>query len=140
MGGSGFVEGLIQLILSWFQDLVNNIWKIFSGSGSIERLRSFAAGWKGWALLLIVVCCFINVFVHIVRWRPQWWIFRRKREIIDDCLLKQPHRAKASRKPISKAARPSVAKINHNSQNLFLENELFVPSKKQPSRSTVKKN
>lgn len=76
---NSFVNSLLEIILSWVQGIINDIWTIFGGgSGSF-----FAWVGRHW---LPLVCILVNggimadLLFYILRWRPQRvWLYKLDR-------------------------------------------------------------
>lgn len=77
---------IVSGMLSWLRGIANWAINLFnlSGERSMNVLTWFSEHWIGMLIVLILIGLAIDWLVWIVRWRPYWVWFRRKRVLIDD--------------------------------------------------------
>ena len=77
---------IVSGMLSWLRGIANWAINLFnlSGERSLSLLNWFSEHWVGMLITLIVLGLVIDWLVWIIRWRPYWVWFRRKRILIDD--------------------------------------------------------
>jgi len=77
---------IVSGMLSWLRGIANWAINLFnlSGERSMNVLEWFSEHWIGMLISLIILGLAIDWLVWIVRWRPYWVWFRRKRVLIDD--------------------------------------------------------
>lgn len=77
---------IVSAMLGWLRGIANWAINLFnlSGERSLSVLTWFSEHWIGMLIVLILIGLAIDWLVWIVRWRPYWVWFRRKRIMIDD--------------------------------------------------------
>lgn len=77
---------IVSGMLSWLRGIANWAINLFnlSGERSLSMLTWFSEHWIGMLVTLIILGLVIDWLVWIIRWRPYWVWFRRKRILIDD--------------------------------------------------------
>ena len=77
---------IVSSMLSWLRGIANWAINLFnlSGERSMNVLEWFCDHWIGMLISLIILGLAIDWLVWIIRWRPYWVWFRRKRVLIDD--------------------------------------------------------
>ena len=82
MGQSAFADALIQTLLGWLRWLADIAWSLLQdGSG---LLRWFSSHWVALLVGMIVACLFVDWLIWMLRWRPYWLWFRKKRPVLLD--------------------------------------------------------
>lgn len=95
----GFNGGsVIELLLGWFRELFNGLFELITGSSGGGLLKWLSGSWKGLLVTLIIISCALNIIIHIIRWRPHWWLFAKKRMLVDDSIFEPRSRKTGSRK------------------------------------------
>ncbi len=89
MGQSGFADNFIKGMLGWIRGLASSIAKMFQSTGSGSSSGTSLINWFGqnwlWLLLsLIVLGIVVDWVVWMLRWRPYWLWFRKRRIVLDD--------------------------------------------------------
>ena len=87
--GQGYGENFVNLMLGWIRQLVSSVAGLFAASGGGQSggralLDWFSAHWLALLLVLIVVGVVVDWVVWMLRWRPYWLWFRKRRVILDD--------------------------------------------------------
>ncbi|MDO4739968.1 MAG: hypothetical protein Q4A66_04805 [Eubacteriales bacterium] len=129
-----YADVLITLMLGWIRGLTDWIWRLISlGDGSAGRsfLGWFSANWFRLVLVLVIVGVVVDWLVWLIRWRPYWLWFGKKRRVLDDT-KEPPARAK---QPASVAGRPQAPRFTGKAipgreapqpqAEFFEEDELF---------------
>lgn len=77
---------IVSGMLGWLRGIANWAINLFnlSGEGSLSVLNWFSSHWIPLLIALILLGLIVDWLVWIIRWRPYWVWFRRKRVIIDD--------------------------------------------------------
>ena len=105
MSNDFFGNKLIEVLLSWFQYLVNSIVALLSGSEGGGFIKWLSNSWLGILFVLLICGSVINVSVYVIRWRPHWWWFAKKRMVVDDALVER--KKKPAPKARTQSANPS---------------------------------
>lgn len=82
-----YADTLITIMLGWIRAFTDWIWNLISlGDGSAGRsfLNWFSESWVMLVVVLVAAGVVIDWLVWMVRWRPYWLWFGRKRRILDD--------------------------------------------------------
>ena len=84
MTQTGFTNAIVNAMLGWLKGLATWVLRLFNLSGGGSPLKFLANNW----LKLLIICLIIGVvmdfLVWILRWRPYWVWFHKKRVIIND--------------------------------------------------------
>lgn len=114
--------GFIETLMGWLQSLMNSLIGLIGGSEGGSLLTWLASHWKGLLIFLFAVGCGVNIFIYLVRWRPQWWWFAKKRMVIDDSILTPKKR------PVPRVKPSSIVPI-HTKETA--KKDLMTPKKKK---------
>lgn len=98
MTQNSFAANALEALLSWFESLVNSVWTLLSGSNGGTLLRWISKNWIPLLLFFLIVGVVMDVFIYLLRWRPFWYWFRKKRMVVDDRAL-EPRRSGAKARP-----------------------------------------
>lgn len=82
-----YADTLITLMLGWIRGFTDWIWNLISmGDGSAGRsfLAWFSDHWILLVLVMILAGIVADWLVWLIRWRPYWLWFGKKRRILDD--------------------------------------------------------
>lgn len=82
-----YTDTLVTLMLGWIRGLTDWIWKLISmgdGSGGRIFLAWFSSNWLKLVLVMIAIGVALDWIVWLIRWRPYWLWFGKKRRILDD--------------------------------------------------------
>ena len=84
MTQTGYSNAVVNAMLGWLKGLATWVLRLFNLSGGGSPLKFLADNW----LKLLIICLIIGVvmdrLVWILRWRPHWVWFHKKRVIIND--------------------------------------------------------
>lgn len=85
MTQTGYSNAIVNVLLGWLKGLANWVLKLFNlaGSGG-SPLLWLSQNWLKLLILLLIVGVAMDWLVWMIRWRPYWVWFRRKRIIIND--------------------------------------------------------
>lgn len=82
MGESGFIDGLVKIMLGWARWLTDMVWGGFQSSPADGGfLVWFGRSWPFIFVVLVIAGIVIDWLVWMVRWRPYWLWFRKKQII-----------------------------------------------------------
>jgi len=84
MTQSGYTNAIVNAMLGWLKALANWVLKLFNLSGGGSPLKFLADNWLQLLILLLIVGVVLDLLVWLVRWRPHWVWFRKKRVVIND--------------------------------------------------------
>ena len=93
---SGFAENFVTLMLGWIRQVASSIASAFQSSGGkgssfgASLLAWFADHWVGLLVALIVVGVIVDWVVWMLRWRPYWLWFHKRRMVLDDDIDEHP--------------------------------------------------
>lgn len=85
MTQTGYSNAIVNVLLGWLKGLANWVLKLFNlaGSGG-SPLLWLSQNWLKLLILLMVVGVAVDWLVWMIRWRPYWVWFRKKRIIVND--------------------------------------------------------
>lgn len=89
MGQSAFADALVQTLLGWLRWLADIAWSLLQGGSGF--LRWFSSHWVALLVGLIIACLFVDWLIWMLRWRPYWLWFRKKRPVLldDDAMARR---------------------------------------------------
>lgn len=111
MSYTHYADTLITLMLGWIRALTDWIWNIVSlGDGSAGKsfLTWFGANWPKVVLLMLVIGLAADWLIWLVRWKPYWVWFGKKRRILEDAGA--PADSRTPRKPARKTHAPEISR------------------------------
>lgn len=81
-----YAGNFVENLFAFLKQFISEISTIFQSGSSLGSgaLNWFASNWLKLALGLIVVCIIVDWLVWMIRWRPYWLWFRKKRVVLDD--------------------------------------------------------
>lgn len=80
----GTSNAIVNAMLSWLKWLASWVLRLFNLAGGFSPLRFLADNWLKLLLVLLIVGIVGDLLVWLIRWRPHWVWFHRKRVIIND--------------------------------------------------------
>lgn len=85
MTQSGYSGALVNLMLGWLKGLASWVLKLFNlaGSGG-SPLLWLSRNWLKLLILCMIVGILMDWLVWMIRWRPYWVWFRKKRIVVND--------------------------------------------------------
>jgi len=84
MTQTGYTNAIVNAMLGWLKGLASWVLKLFNLSGGFSPLKFLADNWLQLLVFLLVLGVVIDLLVWLIRWRPHWVWFRKKRVIIND--------------------------------------------------------
>jgi len=77
---------VMNLMLGWLKGLANWVLSLFdlAGSTGFSPLAWLSEHWVGMLIVLLIAGVVIDLLVWLVRWRPHWVWFNKKRIVIND--------------------------------------------------------
>ena len=102
MGQNNIAGSILQSLLGWVQALFNGVWSLFSGGSGGSLLKWLSANWLSMLVFFLALGVCLDVVIYLIRWRPFWGWFRKKRLVIDDEIFDT--KRSSTRKPSSRSA------------------------------------
>lgn len=89
MGQNQYADWFINAMLGWIRFIANGVASMFQTSSSRMSsgnalLNWFSANWITLLVSMIVIGIVVDWLVWMVRWRPYWLWFHKKRILLDD--------------------------------------------------------
>ena len=85
MTQTGYANAVVNVMLGWLKGLANWVLKLFNLAGSGGNpLLWLSENWLKLLIVLLVTGVVIDWLVWMIRWRPYWVWFRKKRIIVND--------------------------------------------------------
>ncbi|HIS03611.1 MAG TPA: hypothetical protein IAA75_06870 [Candidatus Pullichristensenella avicola] len=83
---NGFADTVVNGMLSWLKGFASWVLKLFdlAGSGGISPLAWLSDNWLQLLIVLLIVGVAMDILIWLIRWRPYWVWFRKKRVVVDD--------------------------------------------------------
>ncbi|MBE5807223.1 MAG: hypothetical protein E7317_02660 [Clostridiales bacterium] len=76
--------GIVNVMLGWLKALATWVLRLFNLAGGASPLEWFSRHWLGLLVILMLIGIVGDFVVWMVRWRPYWEWFKRKRVIVND--------------------------------------------------------
>ena len=84
MTQTGTSNAIVNAMLSWLKGLAGWVLRLFNLSRGFSPLKFLADSWLELLVFLLIVGMAADLIIWLIRWRPHWVWFRRKRVIIND--------------------------------------------------------
>lgn len=86
MTSNSFADSVVNGMLSWLKGFASWVLRLFNlaGSGGISPLAWLSDNWLQLLIFLLVIGVATDIIVWLIRWRPYWVWFRKKRVVVDD--------------------------------------------------------
>lgn len=86
MAANSFADTVVNGMLSWLKGFANWVLRLFdlAGSGGVSPLEWLSGHWLQLLVVLLIIGVAADIIVWLVRWRPYWVWFRKKRIVVDD--------------------------------------------------------
>ena len=84
MTQTGTSNTIVNVMLGWLKGLASWVLRLFNLSGGISPLRFLANNWLKLLVVLLIVGVAADLLIWLIRWRPHWVWFHKKRVIIND--------------------------------------------------------
>lgn len=84
MTQTGYTNAIVNAMLGWLKGLASWVLKLFNLSGGFSPLKFLADNWLQLLVILLAIGVVADLLVWLIRWRPHWVWFRKKRVVIND--------------------------------------------------------
>ena len=85
MTQTGYANAVVNVMLGWLKGLANWVLKLFNLAGSGGNpLLWLSENWLKLLIVLLIAGAVIDWLVWMIRWRPYWVWFKKKRIIVND--------------------------------------------------------
>lgn len=85
MTQTGYSNAVVNLMLGWLKALANWVLKLFNLAGSGGNpLLWLSENWLSLLIILLVAGVVLDWLVWMIRWRPYWVWFKKKRIVVND--------------------------------------------------------
>ena len=84
MTQTGYANAIVNAMLGWLKGLAGWVLRLFNLSGGFSPLRFLADNWLELLMLLLIIGVSADLVIWLIRWRPHWVWFHKKRVIIND--------------------------------------------------------
>ncbi len=85
MTQTGYTNAVVNIMLGWLKALANWVLKLFNLAGSGGNpLKWLSENWLTLLIILLVAGVVLDWLVWMIRWRPYWVWFKKKRIIVND--------------------------------------------------------
>jgi hypothetical protein len=84
MTQTGYTNAIVNAMLGWLKGLASWVLRLFNLSGGFSPLKFLADNWLQLLVFFLILGVVIDLLVWLIRWRPHWVWFRKKRVIIND--------------------------------------------------------
>ncbi|MDO4548532.1 MAG: hypothetical protein Q4D04_10560, partial [Clostridia bacterium] len=86
---SDFAQGFVNAMLGWMRSLAAAVSNMFASSPQTQSSGAAMLGWfaDNWVWLLIALVALgiaMDWIVWLLRWRPYWLWFKKRRMVVDD--------------------------------------------------------
>ena len=80
----GYTNAIVDTMLGWLKGLASWVLRLFNLSAGGSPLKFLANNWLQILVVLLIVGVAADIIIWLIRWRPHWVWFRKKRVIIND--------------------------------------------------------
>ena len=84
MTQTGYANAIVNAMLGWLKGLASWVLRLFNLSGGFSPLKFLADNWLKLLIFFLILGVALDLIVWLIRWRPHWVWFRKKRVIIND--------------------------------------------------------
>ena len=86
MAANSFADTVVNGMLSWLKGFADWVLRLFdlAGSGGVSPLEWLSEHWSQLLIILLIAGVAADIIVWLIRWRPYWVWFRKKRIVVDD--------------------------------------------------------
>lgn len=131
MTQTGYSNAIVGAMLSWLKGLATWVLRLFNLSSGMSPLKFLADNWLKLLVFFLILGVAMDLIVWLIRWRPHWVWFRKKRVIINDRNFFEKENSLElvdGRRAPAKGNRPARPKRN------WEESEFVVPSSERRKR------
>ena len=87
MTQTGYANAIINTMLGWLKGLANWVLKLFNLAGGGSPLEWLSRNWLKLLILFMIIGVVTDRVVWLIRWRPYWAWFKKKRIVNDERML-----------------------------------------------------
>lgn len=84
MTQTGYSNAIVNAMLGWLKGFAGWVLKLFNLSAGFSPLEFLANNWLKLLIFFLILGVVVDLLVWLIRWRPHWVWFRKKRVIIND--------------------------------------------------------
>ena len=84
MTQTGYTNAIVDTMLGWLKGLASWVLRLFNLSAGGSPLKFLADNWLKILIFLLIVGVAADILIWLIRWRPHWVWFKKKRVIIND--------------------------------------------------------
>ena len=84
MTQTGYTNAIVNAMLGWLKGFAGWVLKLFNLNTGFSPLKFLADNWLKLLVILLIVGVVVDLLVWLIRWRPHWVWFHKKRVIIND--------------------------------------------------------
>lgn len=84
MTQTGYANAIVNAMLGWLKALASWVLKLFNLAGGGSPLEWLSNNWLKLLILLMLTGVVMDRLVWLLRWRPYWAWFKKKRIIVND--------------------------------------------------------
>ena len=86
MAANSFADTVVNGMLSWLKGFASWVLRLFdlAGSGGVSPLEWLSDHWLQLLIILLIIGVAADIIIWLIRWRPYWVWFRKKRIVVDD--------------------------------------------------------
>lgn len=84
MAQAGTSNAIVNVMLSWLKGLAGWVLRLFDLASGYSPLQFLAENWLKILVILLVIGLAGDLLIWLIRWRPHWVWFHKKRVIIND--------------------------------------------------------
>ena len=84
MTQTGYSNAVVNALLGWLKGLASWVLKLFNLSGGVSPLKFLADNWLQLLVFFLVLGVALDILIWLIRWRPHWVWFRKRRVVIND--------------------------------------------------------
>lgn len=131
MTQTAYTNAIMNALLGWLKGFANWVLKLFDLAGGSSPLRFLADNWLKLLIIFLVLGVAVDLTVWLIRWRPHWVWFRKKRIIINDAsFFADENEHDENGEPLRAPGRVRLAKPKKN----WEDREYIVPSAQRVKR------
>lgn len=137
MNNNEFAGRFVEFVFGWVKVIADGLWGVFSGTGKAGGgfLKWIGEHWLPLLAVMLVAGIVIDWLVWIVRWRPYWLWFRKKRRVYDEQELDETYaepkkkeaparRPRLTPRPVADPLfdiRPEAVKLEDNGEDALFD-------------------
>ena len=84
MVSGAYADSIVNVMLSWLKGFAGWVLRLFDLAGGASPLEWLSENWLHLLIMLLIVGIAVDFIIWMLRWRPYWVWFRKKRVIIND--------------------------------------------------------